>query len=301
MPELPEVETVRQQLQNTVLKKEIKEVNVYEKRILRKSPDFFRETLINAAFQRIERIGKLLQLHLSTDHILLAHLKMTGQFLYREDDVMKAGIFPLLYYSVPGGMKAAATFRERQKTAFDHHTHLIITFSDNSTLAFRDVRKFGYLDLISCDELKTIEEKYGIDPLRENFTKEAFHLSFKRRQKSLKAVLMDQTIIAGIGNIYADEICHQTKLNPTTPAPRLTSKQLDELYYACSEIIQKAVRHKGTTLRDYRTPDGKEGNFSFELKAYGREGLECLQCQQGKIIKETYLGRGTHYCNQCQR
>jgi formamidopyrimidine-DNA glycosylase len=301
MPELPEVETVRRQLQDFVIGKEIRTLAVFENTIIKGDLMVLEKILTANRIIRMDRIGKLLQFHLSTGHILLAHLKMTGQFLYQEAGKTKAGIYPLLYASVPGGKKTAGTFQENQGRSADKHTHLVITFHDGSTLSYRDIRKFGYLMLIYAAELKTVEERYGIDPLRENFTREAFHQVFVRKQKSLKTVLMDQSLIAGIGNIYADEICHQTRLRPDTSVKNLSPKDLDALYYASADVIQKAVKNKGTTLRDYLSPDGQEGNNAFELKAYGRDGLECLQCGHGKIVKITHRGRGTHYCDTCQQ
>jgi len=180
------------------------------------------------------------------------------------------------------------------------HTHVIITFEDQSVLAFRDVRKFGYLMIVSNAELENVKKHYGIDPLYPTFTKENFSRAFEKRQKPLKAVLMDQSLIAGIGNIYADEICHRTKIRPDKPSSKLTQKQLDELYYASSEIIRTAVDHKGTTFRDFAGADGEPGNYAFELKAYGRQGERCLQCSSGIIEKIIFHGRGTHYCRSCQ-
>ena len=300
MPELPEVETVRRQLEKKVLHKPILKVEVLNDRILQSEQEELVESLEGSSIKEIGRIGKLLEFSMSNTSILLAHLKMTGQFLYKEAHEIQAGIFPLLYASAPGGIKYAGTFKEQPSKDFDRHTHVIISFEDGSQLGFRDVRKFGYLKLVSLEELKRVEETYGIDPLRKNFTREAFHQVFERRQKSLKAVLLDQRLIAGIGNIYADEICHQTKLRPDASASQLKAEQIDRLYNACTEIIQRAVEHKGTTLRDFKTPDGGTGEFAFELKAYGRNGFDCLQCKSGIIKKIVHHGRGTHFCDSCQ-
>jgi formamidopyrimidine-DNA glycosylase len=301
MPELPEVETVRRQLEKNILNKRISGVLVKSSSVLRQPQQSFENALTGTLITGIRRIGKLLQFELLNEKTMLSHLKMTGQFLYHESGKVKAGIFPLLTTSQPGGMKYAGTFKEQQSTEFDRHTHIILTFEDGSVLAYRDVRKFGYLHVIPTSELLDVESHYGIDPLREEFTREAFHRIFQRRHKSLKGVLMDQSLIAGVGNIYADEICHRTFLSPERSASSLSLKQVDDLYAACSEIIQSAVERKGTTFRDFVGADGEKGNFAFELKSYGRTGQACLQCPSGVIQKTVHLGRGTHYCRSCQK
>lgn len=303
MPELPEVETVRRQLESSILKKRIQSVQVRDPSILRQEIKDFTKMIEGNSFTSISRVGKLLIFHLSSGKAMTAHLKMTGQFLHQQAGVIQAGIFPLLYASTAGGKKTAGRFREDQiqQGLQVKHTHVLFEFEDGSVLAFRDVRKFGYLKGVSSEELQMIQQSYGIDPLDSLYTRENFHKAFERRQKPLKAVLMDQRLIAGIGNIYADEICHQTKLRPEKSAAKLSKKQLDELYYASSEILKNAVGHKGTTLRDFAGVDGEPGNFAFELKAYGRQGEPCLQCEKGVIRKITFQGRGTHYCPNCQR
>lgn len=304
MPELPEVETVRQELSVHILGKIIAKVTIHEKRIIKNSAPLFRTSLEGRSFTKIGRIGKLLQFIIDDEeHVLLAHLKMTGQFLYQKSGKIEAGIFPLLYASQAGGEKAAGQFREDQskKGLEVAHTHVIIQFQDGSRLAFRDVRKFGYLQLVRLSELDKVEKRFGIDPLRDDYTLESFMKAFQRRQKSIKAILMDQQLIAGIGNIYADEICHQTGLKPKRSASKLSKKQIEELYFASSDVIHNALRNKGTTLRDFTRPDGSNGENVFHLQVYGRTGEKCHRCSVGSIKKVVHLGRGTHYCPHCQK
>lgn len=274
MPELPEVETVRRQLEISILHKRIVSIEIRNKTSLRQSVALFTKKISGGNFESIDRIGKLLELKLNNGSILLVHLKMTGQLLYLEN---------------------------KQKLNIDKHTHVLINFSDSSILAFRDIRKFGYLSVVSAEELRKTEDNYGIDPLRKNFTREAFLQAFQKKKKSLKALLLDQKLIAGIGNIYADEICHISGLVPDSLVPGLSEKQLNTLFDSCLEIINKAVRYKGTTFRDYVSPDGMKGNFAYELKVYGREGKNCLSCKNGIITKITHAGRGTHFCGVCQK
>lgn len=303
MPELPEVETVRQDLSEQILGKLIAKVTIHQAGILKNPATTLRRALEGRSFEKIERIGKLLQLFLDDrQHILLAHLKMTGQFLYQKSGKIEAGIYPLLYASQAGGEKAAGQFREHQaeRGLEMQHIHALFEFQDGSKLAFRDARKFGYLQLVKTAELKKVEERYGIDPLRNNYTLELFEKAFLRRQKSIKSILMDQQLIAGIGNIYADEICHQTGLKPKKSAANLTKKQLEQLYFSSIDILNHALRHKGTTLKDFTRPDGSKGENHFQLQVYGREGEKCHRCA-GTIKKIVYLGRGTHYCDHCQK
>jgi len=304
MPELPEVETVRRQLEDKILGKTIRSVEIREKYPVKSSTQTFKKVLEGNQFSSIERIGKLMQFFMADGkQVMLAHMKMTGQFLYQSSGEIKAGIYPLLYASIAGRRKTAGRFREEQVTkglAVDH-VHVLFHFEDSSVLAFRDQRKFGYLKLVSSDELEEINARFGIDPMMKNFTREAFQNAFSGRTKSLKAVLMDQHLIAGLGNIYTDEICHRAGIRPLRSVKRLKSKEISRLFEISKEVIEKAVKHHGTTFRDYTKPDGKGGSYAYQLQVYGRQGEKCLQCNQETITKVKYLGRGTHYCKSCQR
>ncbi|MDF2378715.1 MAG: bifunctional DNA-formamidopyrimidine glycosylase/DNA-(apurinic or apyrimidinic site) lyase [Candidatus Gracilibacteria bacterium] len=322
MPELPEVETVRRELESKILNKPIQSVEIREAMILRHSHLDLETIAYENQFSSIKRIGKLLQFFLADGkHVILAHLKMTGQFLYIEQGEVHAGIFPLLYASTPGGKKSAGNFRENQlqqigsvspfkvpgvrdgaqDSPFDKHTHLIFHFIDGSMLAYRDVRKFGYLTLIHQKDLDEVNAKYGPDPLHENYSLENFQQAFKNRKKSVKGVLMDQSLIAGIGNIYADEICHRTGIRPTKSSLRLRKKDKQAMYEASKDILNNAINKGGTTMRDFARSDGSAGNFAFELQVYSRQGSPCLRCSKGIIKKIVHNQRGTHYCSNCQK
>lgn len=305
MPELPEVETVRRQLASEILNRKILGIDLRYEGTLKSSPSAFAELIEGRVFTKVSRKGKLLIFHLSeTDQLLHAHLKMTGQFLFQEQGETKAGIFPLLYAAVPGGKKTAGQFREDQIQAeetFQKHIHVVIHFEDGSQLAFRDQRKFGYLKLVSKAEHEQIMQRYGIDPMEEDFSSDNLKAAFKGRKKSLKSVLMDQQVIAGVGNIYADEICHRAGIRPHRSVAKLSQRKLEEITVITGEIMRAAIAADGTTFKDFITTDGGKGNFSYQLKVYAREGLACETCNSGTIQKERYLGRGTHYCPQCQR
>lgn len=339
MPELPEVETVRRELKSKILDKPIQSVEVINPVILRYSKLNLESIAFENQIRTITRIGKLLQFHFADDkYVLLAHLKMTGQFLYVNHGEVEAGIFPLLYASTPGGKKTAGSFREDQiqrmmrvspfkgpvldsefartrrgvqagnhqpstknPQPFDKHTHLIFHFTDGSMLAYRDVRKFGYLTLIPSSELDQVNDRFGPDPLHDDYTLENFSKAFSGRKKSVKGVLLDQTLLAGIGNIYADEICHRTGIRPTKSSISLRKKDIKAMFDASQDILHNAISLGGTTMRDFARSDGSFGNFAFELQVYSRQGLSCNTCDSGTIKKIVHLQRGTHYCPQCQK
>jgi formamidopyrimidine-DNA glycosylase len=303
MPELPEVETVRRQLEKKVLRKKIQGLDLRYEGIIKSSPTKFAEFIQEKEIEHISRKGKLLIFHFKGfSEAMHAHLKMTGQFLFVESGNIEAGIFPLLYASTPGGKKSMGNFKEEQarKGVEDKHTHAIIQFEDGSQLAFRDQRKFGYLKLLSAEEHKVIIARYGIDPLYREFSEESFIQIFKKRKKSLKGVLLDQQLVAGLGNIYVDEICHRSGLRPHRSVRRLSKTKKSELYRHTLEVISEALSADGTTFKDFSTLDGGKGNFSYQLKVYGREGAACETCKAGTIKKTKHLGRGTHYCPECQ-
>ncbi|MDP3975462.1 MAG: bifunctional DNA-formamidopyrimidine glycosylase/DNA-(apurinic or apyrimidinic site) lyase [bacterium] len=297
MPELPEVESVCRQLHVQLVGRWIEGLEIRYSGILKNPEGEFRKLLLGKSVTAVNRRGKMLQIHLNDDqHILLAHLKMTGQFLFRDKGEVKAGVYPLLYAS----QKTVGTFRVGQEKKFDDHLHVIFEFRDGSKLAFRDQRKFAYLHVVTKTEAELIEMRFGIEPLREGFTIESFQECFRRRKKSLKAVLMDQQLIAGIGNIYADEICFRSGIRPQRIAAKLSSKELSSLHESCEAVLQAAVDKGGTTLKDYIQPDGSIGRFAHHLQVYGRGGEACLSCS-GIIKKVVHQGRGTHFCENCQK
>lgn len=304
MPELPEVETVRRQLESQILKRTITGVDIRNAVIIKSPENEFAEYLQGRRFESIERRGKLLIFHLSKSSLTLhAHLKMTGQFLFQENGEVQAGIVPLLYTHSQEGQTSKGFFREDQvqEKKLLKHLHLIIHFDDGSQLGFRDQRRFGYLKLVNKEDHERILSSYGIDPLREEFTHDQFIAAFKGRKKSLKAVLMDQKIIAGIGNIYADEICFRAAVRPHRSVKRLSKKKCLEIYQHTEDVIKAALAQNGTSFSDFKNLDGQEGSFSYQLKVYGREGEACERCESKTIQKIQFLGRGTHYCPHCQR
>lgn len=286
MPELPEVETIRRGLAKQILNKPISKVAVCKSNLVKNPLVVFHKILTNNQFVAIERIGKLLIWHLqSGDWYLLVHLKMTGQLIYVVKDKIIAGGHNLpLVNNLP-----------------NKYSHIIITFADDSHLYFNDLRQFGYWQLVDKKTRELVIKKFGIEPRTKNFTWQNFLAVLAKRTGSIKSILLNQQLIAGIGNIYADEICFRAKVLPTRRVNTLSIKEKKKLYQACGYIIVKAIKHRGTTFSDYRDSRGQAGNFVKYLKVYARQNMICLRCHKAKIKKIKANGRGTHYCQYCQK
>lgn len=292
MPELPEVETIRRDLERVVLHKQIADVEVHLGRVVRTGFLRFIATLQDNHFVRIHRTGKLLQFELAHGDFLLVHLKMTGQLICQlpeSANALSAGL-------IVGGHPMAEISNLPNK-----YTHVEFSFEDGTKLFFNDVRTFGYLELVNAEERKEIVNKFGIEPLTENFLLEDFQNIFQNKKASIKALLLNQQLIAGIGNIYADEICFRAKVLPDLSAKELTSAQIKRIFNATNSIMQKAVQKRGTTFSDYVDASGKKGGYLDYLKVYQRDGRLCLRCEEVKIEKIRVAGRGTHFCPNCQR
>ena len=285
MPELPEVETIRQDLRKKILGKKINDFVFTKKARLNKTTKFFVDFFVGNHFAEIDRIGKLIIFVLPDEkHVLLVHLKMTGQLIYKKDDKI-----------IPGGHSDVSTVDVPNK-----HTHVQFHFEDGSKVFFNDIRRFGYLSLETIEKLEKIKSKYGIEPLTDNFTWENFAKIFAGKKSTiLKALLLNQQIISGLGNIYVDETCFDAGIRPDRRVNTLTLAELKKLFASIKKIIKKAVEERGTTFNNYLDADGKKGSFVKFLKVYGRGGEECVKCKS--ILTKTKIGgRGTVYCEKCQ-
>lgn len=286
MPELPEVETIRRGLETKILNKKIKSIDVIDKRIVKSDLEEFNEILLGNKLKEINRTGKLLHFDLHTDQdFLLVHLKMTGQLIYRDNKEL-----------VAGGHK----LRDQDVQVPNKATSIILDFADKSKLYFNCQRKFGYWKLVDQEELEDKLNKFGIEPFDNKFTLQYFTNLLGSRQTKIKPFLLDQSKIAGIGNIYADEACFFAKINPERRINTLKPAEIKLLHQGIKEVMDKAIKAGGTTFRSFRNDDGKVGNFTEYLKVYGRSGEKCLRCGQGTIHKIKLGGRGTSYCNKCQ-
>lgn len=287
MPELPEVETIRRSLEQHILDKKIVDLTLGKTKVIRAKEDVVKALLIGRSISSIDRVGKLLIFSLTTsDEYLLVHLKMTGQLIYIRKKFIVAG--------------GHSQTKEILSELPNKYTHLTITFSDKSQLFFNDMRLFGYLDIVDKETRDAVVSKFGPEPLAKNFTLPDFIARIKPRQTTIKAVLLNQSIIAGIGNIYADEICFASGIRPSRRASSLTDDDLKKLFEAARAILALAIRERGTTFNSYVDGAGKKGNFVRFLKVYGRGGKPCLTCQT-PLRKAKVAGRGTVFCPQCQK
>ncbi len=282
MPELPEVETLKRELSRKIIGQEISRVEVLHPKIIAPlSPAKINRELKGEKIGKIERRAKILIITLVGKKIILIHLKMTGQLIFvDEKNNLTMGGHP-------------------QKEPFTH-TRLILHFQGGSKLLFNDLRKFGWFRLSHPDHLAELTKKIGPEPLLKNFTLEYFQTLFTRYPKrKLKQLLLDQHLIAGLGNIYVDESCFGAKVLPTRLAGSLKPSEIKKLHQEIIRILALSIKHGGTSARNYRRSDGSRGNFFKHLRVYGRGGEQCLRCDD-TIVKIKLNGRGTHFCNQCQ-
>jgi formamidopyrimidine-DNA glycosylase len=286
MPELPEVETVRRGLYDLILGLTVaSEVHDTEKGFPNTAEDV-REFLIGATVTDVRRRAKVLLIDLSTAYTLVIHLKMTGQIVYRGTAVFGAG-HPS--ESLIGVLP-------------DRSTRVTLTFTDGSRLFFNDQRKFGWMKLMPTIEVPNIDfmKKVGPEPLEADFMPAQFKERFARRARtSIKAALLDQTVVAGIGNIYADESLWGAKIHPNQLVGSLSTTEFTRLYKEVRNVMNTAIEKGGSTDKNYVNAEGKRGSYLSFARVFRREGKPCPRCGE-TIIKFKAAGRGTHICPHCQ-
>ncbi len=273
MPELPEVDTVRRTLEPFIVGRRIESVEINYGGIIKKpEPAEFIRLVEGRVIRVIKRRGKYLLIQLDAEYTLVIHLRMTGQL----------------------------TICERN-SALSKHTHLIFRFENGRELRFVDVRKFGMVYLIPIGAWHEAGglARLGPEPLEDEFTLCSFCEIIKGKKGKLKAFLLDQTRIAGIGNIYADEIMFAAGLSPQRQIETLSSKETELLYENIRAKLNEGVEHQGTSIRDYVNGLGEKGGFQHRLKVYDRAGQPCARCGTS-LLKATVCGRGTVYCPHCQ-
>jgi formamidopyrimidine-DNA glycosylase len=274
MPEMPEVESVRRGLEHMIVGKTFMFVKVLWDRII-STPDVatFQKDLIGETIESITRRGKYLIIH-TTNFDLISHLRMEGKYEFHE------------FHSEPRS---------------NPHIHVVFRFSDGTELRYIDVRKFGRMALVKKDEWQNYPGilKLGPEPLGNDFDETKFYQSLQRHSKNIKSVLLDQSAVAGLGNIYCDECLWLGKIHPGTPANHLTKKDSAALREAIINVLTKANEAGGTTIRSFINAEGHAGNFQEFLNVYGRTGEPCHRCET-PIEKIKLSGRGTHFCPHCQ-
>lgn len=284
MPELPEVETIKNDLEAKIKGKEISDIEILWRGALNISAKKFVSLARNAKILNISRRAKLLILTLSNHYSLFIHLKMTGQLLYAP--------------KVPnGGLKEVL-----ENPAYKY-ARVIFFFTDKSILIFNDLRKFGYVKIIPQSKVQDFinDKKFGPEPLMKDFTLEKFREILKKYpRRRIKQVLTDPAAIAGIGNIYADEICFYAKVKPIKQISNLTAREIELLFAGIKKILRRAIELRGSSVENFVDTGGRKGGYVKELKVYDREGEKCVLCPN-KIKRIKLGGRSSHFCPHCQK
>jgi formamidopyrimidine-DNA glycosylase len=271
VPELPEVETIRQTLARLVVGKTIEQVTVTLSRIIQHPKDIheFKRTLCGQTIRAIGRRGKFLKFFLDR-HVLVSHLRMEGNYglYHRTDEMIK-------------------------------HTHVIFHFTDGSELRYKDVRQFGtmHLFLVGEEEKKLPLSRLGPEPF--SLSPQEFASRVRARKSFIKPVLLNQEVVVGLGNIYADESLHDAGIHPLTPCDSLNDEQLNKLFASVKKILGEAIAQGGSSVKSYVNGQGEMGMFQQQLKVYRKTGQPCPNCGTA-IMRIVVGGRGTHFCPQCQ-
>ncbi len=292
MPELPEVETTIRDLKKNrahkILCARFIDVWTDAKDIVKRPKNFedFKENLIGRKIEKIWRRGKNIIFDLSEGFSLLVHQKLTGHLLVGKWQ-MTGGIWQAKEKGPLGDPK-------------NRFLHLIFWLDNGKMLALSDLRKFAKIELLNCEEIKKELSSLGPEPLEDDFTFEKFKECLQRKRGKIKQVLMNQTVIVGIGNIYSDEILWTAGIHPFKEVKQLNDREIKKIYDAMRKILPIAIKLGGESFSDYRRPSGEKGYFDKERKVYRREGEPCSRC--GTSIKRVKLaGRSVHYCTKCQK
>ena len=276
MPELPEVTTIINVLKNsTLINNEIKSVDILIPKVIQNaSVQQFKKFFVNEKIIDIDRLGKYIIYKLTNKKVFVSHLRMEGNFFYLETKNIKNL----------------------------HHLMVLFNFVNGNSLAYCDSRMFGTFSIYhENDYLKSKElSKLSIDPLNEKFTPEFLLNKIQNINRPIKTVLLDQTIVSGIGNIYADEILFMSKLHPLTKAKQLTKNDCELICKYSKKILLDAIKHKGTTIFSYKFDPNHSGEYQQFLNVHQRENKPCKNCKT-PIIKIKVNGRGTYFCPKCQK
>lgn len=288
MPELPEVETIRAGLARLLPGLQVVRADFDWPKSFPNAPADVRRFLVGAKVIAVKRRAKALIIDLSTDYSLVIHLKMTGQLVFRGPHARFGAGHPS--DSLIGDLP-------------DKSTRVTLGFDDGSRLFFNDQRKFGWMRLVPTSEIMELAffKKLGPEPLNVDFDAGVLESRAGRRRNSgIKAVLLDQTVLAGVGNIYADEALWGAKIHPATLTGKLTRRQFQKLYEELVYVLKLSIEKGGSTDRNYVDADGKKGSYLSFARVFRREGLPCPRCGT-TILKTKLAGRGTHFCPVCQK
>lgn len=315
MPELPEVETIKRGLEILIIGQKIESVTSDNQKSFPNDGNDVKQFLINSKINDIRRRAKVLMIDLSTGYTLVIHLKMTGQLVFVKKNTVDGrlniedGKSPNSSRQIPVAKSDDVRFGGGHPTDSlihslpDKSTRVIFGLSNGSRLFFNDQRKFGWVKLIPTIEVPNINfmQKVGPEPLENSFTPEKFVERFKKRPNTtIKAALLDQSVIAGVGNIYADESLWGAKIHPATKVGDLSFTKLKLLYKEVRYVMNLSIEKGGSTDRNYINAEGKKGSYLDFARVFRREGLACPRCGT-EIIKIRVAGRGTHICPKEQK
>lgn len=272
MPELPEVETVRRGLEHLIVGKKIVSVEVCVPKMVKTGVEDFQLNILGQTFESIGRRGKYLLLNLNRQTII-SHLRMEGKYLLFEDEVPD-----------------------------NKHFHLFFGLNGGSILVYQDVRKFGTFELLPKSQVEAyfVQKKIGPEPNAKDFKLKPFEEGLTKSHKAIKTLLLDQNLVAGLGNIYVDEVLWAAKVDPEQLASRLKKSEIKRIHDETIRILQLAIEKGGSTIRTYRNALGEDGTMQDFLQVYGKAGQPCTRCGH-EIEKIKLAGRGTHLCPHCQR
>jgi len=284
MPELPEVETIVRDLNKKLKNKKIVSVKSLDKKVFYLTKIDIKN-ILGKKIKAVSRRAKMIIFDLS-DYFLIVHLKMTGQLVYQTQTSLIVGGHPII---------------NQDKKLPNKFSRVIFKFNDKGTLYFNDVRRFGWIKLMAKNKFIEFKNKLGVEPLSSGFTLKYFNEFLSHKPKtSIKQALLDQKYISGIGNIYADESLFRAQIKPFRKVQTLNTGEIKKLWRAIPEILKYAIEYRGTSFNDYVDASGETGNFIKYLKVYGREGKKCKKCS-GVVKKIKLGGRGTHWCDKCQK
>ena len=272
MPEFPEVNVVIKKLELRTLGKTIKSVEVLREQTIEGNIQSFKQKLEGATISSFEQIGKFIVFHLSNKNVLISHLRMEGKYFFKEEN-----------------------------TPIGKHDLVIFHFIDNTKLVYNDTRRFGRMSVESESNYKNVAPLNNVGPNPFEM-KDASHLEevYKNKSIAIKTALLDQSIMAGLGNIYTDEVLFLTKIHPETPAKLVSRPQLEDILKASKEVLDAAIKAGGSTIHSFTSEEGIAGDFQVQLQVYGKKDGSCPRCG-AKLRKIFVSGRGTTYCPKCQK
>lgn len=285
MPELPEVETIARRLREVLIKKTITSVTIVKEKSFQGDP----QKIVGLPILDVSRRAKLIKFHLPNGLHLLAHLKMTGQFIFVAADGSRLG----------GGHPTDDWISQLPSK----HTRVIFELQDSEGKAhhlfFNDQRIFGWIKVVTDQEVEAEFRKYGPDIHTLDASLKYFTQKISKTNRKIKQVIMDNSIVSGVGNIYACDGLNTACIHPARRASSLTPEEVKKLLHALKQVIVLGIKLGGATIDHYRTVDGFAGKYQDHVRVYGREGEQCKNC--GGTIKKMQLGgRGTYYCQNCQ-